>query len=88
MFVKKIFFGDTLMSNNILLVVMSGFIFQTNQSMMCLLFKTENMPKGVFRLVNTFVLHRIKWSMMNERLHHMTPNRMLLDVRVSPKGKP
>ena len=27
------------------------------------------------------------WSKMNERLHDMTPNWMLLDVGVSPKKK-
>ena len=32
-------------------------------------------------------LDAIGWSIINERLHDMTPNRMLLDVSVSQKKK-
>jgi hypothetical protein len=33
------------------------------------------------------ILHMMGWSKMNERLHDITPNWMLLDVGVSPKKK-
>jgi hypothetical protein len=70
---------------------MAGYIFSTNQSSMNLLFKTEYMLRGVVQLVNIVtrvtVLHTIGWPKRNERLPDMTPNRILLDVNVSPKEK-
>jgi hypothetical protein len=49
------------------------------------------MLRGVVQLVNIVtrvtVLHTIGWPKRNERLPDMTPNRILLDVNVSPKEK-
>jgi len=63
---------------------MLGLIFTTNQSAMSLIYlgiKTEYTARGVVRLVNIFnFLAYDGRSKMNERLHGMTSNGMLLDV--------
>jgi hypothetical protein len=42
--------------------------------------------KVVVTLVNKFnCVHMIGWSQMNDTLHDMTPNKMLLNVIISPK---
>ena len=46
-------------------------------------FEDSDCPFGIFKLD----LHMIGRSKMNERLHDMTPNGILLDVSVSPKNQ-
>ena len=84
--------GYTYTSSDIPYGVKSGFIFSTDQSAMNLLILKLSKLSTHQELLSDLsiyltVLHMIGRSKMNQRLNDMTPNRMLLDVRVSPKKK-
>ena len=76
------FFRNAFISNNILFVGMSEFIFSTDQSAIIIFYKTEYTIRVVFRLVNIFNCLAHNWT-VKDKSKSTTPNETLLDIIVS-----